>query len=177
MLLDRLPPFLRGIYEFQIINNACEQPEADSLWQRLEETLNDQFIETAAESGIERLEKICGISPKAEDSLEDRRFRLSSIYIENRPTTLIFLKKQLEQLCGPGNYSISVNNAGYTLTVKVALVSKASLNAVKELITKIKPANIAADIDLLYNRYKAYTGSTHIQMHAHTHETLRSEVI
>lgn len=168
---------MREIYEFQIINNACEQPETDSLWQRLEDALKDQFIETAAESGIERLEKICGISPKAEDSLEDRRFRLSSIYIENRPTTLIFLKIQLEQLCGAGNYSISVNSAGYTLTVKVALVSKATLNAVKELITKIKPANIAADIDLLYNRYRAYSGSTHLQMNAHTHETLRSEVI
>ena len=150
-LISRLPPFLQEVAEFKVIYELGEQPEYDSLWDNITDVLNDQFIETATINGIERLEKMCGIYPKSEESLEDRKFRLNSVYLEKRPTTLIFLKRQLEILCGKGNYTVSVNNQGYRLTVRLALVSKNSLSAVAELIDKIKPANIISDIDLLYN--------------------------
>ena len=49
-------------------------------------------------------------------------------------------------------------------------------NLVEKLIAQIKPANIASELDLLYNRHSQFFGRTFGEMAAQTHHALRSEV-
>ena len=175
-LLDRLPPVLQPILELRQIADTAEQPEFDALWQALETLLSNQFVETADESGIARFERVLGITPRAAAALSDRRFAGAAQVMERRPTTLRFLERQLEALCGADGYTLSLDPAARTLAVRLALSKKEQYRAVEKLIAQIKPANIASELDLLYNRHSQFFGRTFGEMAAQTHHALRSEV-
>ena len=74
-LIDYLPPFIQQFTEMNMIMSA-EQPEVDSLWNSCENILNESFILYASEIGIKRWETIVGVTPKATDTLDERRFRI-----------------------------------------------------------------------------------------------------
>lgn len=175
-LLKSLPPFLREILEFQEICRG-EQEEFDRAHSGVMELLHNQFAATAEEWGLSRLEKIAGIRPKAGASLAERRFALQARTMEQRPTTELFLRRKLAALCGENGYTLEVRHSEYLLRVRLALASKSNEGAVRELIGWVKPANMGADIDLLYNRYGSMAGKTHGALHSFNHGNLRSEVM
>ena len=49
-LIEYLPPFERDIKELDAILTKAEQPEMVSLWESVDNVLNDQFIQDATES-------------------------------------------------------------------------------------------------------------------------------
>ena len=102
-LKEYLPGVLKDVAEIRAVMDT-ETPEIQALWDAAEACMNDQFIQTATEDGIARRESMLGISPYASDTLDDRRFRLQSLYTENVPYTRRSLKNWLE----------TVNKNGYT---------------------------------------------------------------
>lgn len=175
-LIEYLPEFLREVKEYQVILTTAEQPEMVELWEAEENALKDQFIVDATENGVSRWEKILGITPKATDSLDTRKFSILARINEQIPFTLTTLKEQLESLCGKNEYSVKLNAQNYTLDVVVALTAKSSFDDVKLLLKRIVPANLIVSLSLKYNQNKNFVGYTYKGLQGFTHEQMRNEV-
>lgn len=175
-MIDYLPQVLKEVRELKAIVEA-EEPEIIDLWTALENVLNDQFIDDATENGVNRLEKILRIIPKATESLDVRKFRILTRFNEQLPYTFRTLQHQLETLCGANGFSLTLNNTDYTLKVRVELGVKGKFNEVDSLLKRTVPANMIIDLSLLYNQHSTLAGFTHSQLSGYTHEQLRNEVI
>ena len=176
-LIDYLPTFERNIKEFDAILTKAEDPEVNIGWDAIVGAFDDQFISDANENGVSRMEKIMKIVPKATDTLDSRKFTLLTRTSEQPPFTITALKKQLETLCGEGNYEVTRDVEAKALYVKVALVASSSFKDVGVLLERIVPANMTIDLTLKYNRNELYTTYTHEALQSFTHERLRNEVV
>ena len=176
MIIDYLPGVLKEIRELQTITDT-EQFEIQEFWDSVDAAMNDQYINTATEYGISRWEKIMKISPKATDSLNDRRFRILARLNAQLPYTFTKLKQQLASLCGSTGYSMTLQNDEYTLIVKVELTAKNNFADVDKLLKAVCPANMIIDLTLMYNQHSTLSQFTHAQLSHYTHDQLRNEVI
>lgn len=75
MLIDYLPPVVKKIKDIQEICKV-EQPYFDEATAEIENILCRAFITLADEKGIERLEKVYGLTPEQTATLEQRRVNL-----------------------------------------------------------------------------------------------------
>ena len=175
-LLDYYPDFLKEFRDIREITET-EQPEFDILWNRERDLLDDQFPSTATEKGIQRWEKILGITPKATVSLDDRRFLVLTRLAEELPYTMRMLRRQMASLCGEKGYTLLLKNEVYTLVVRVGLTAKNSYNDVDSLLKRILPANMVIDLSLLYNQHFKVGRLTHGPLHKFSHYEIRNEVI
>lgn len=175
-LIEYLPDILRDIYEFKGICGAGDI-ELDKLKAALAETVGDNFVKSLSEGGCSRWERMLKLSPKATDTLENRRFRILAAINQDAPYTMRGLRNQLSVLCGEGGYSAELDAAHYRITIRLALSVKEQFSEVQNLLARILPANIAAAVTLKYNQHSALVRYTHGQLAELTHETIRSEVL
>lgn len=90
-LLNYLPPVLREVLEFQIINGANE-PEISLAWDAITRVLANQFLEDADEDGVAVWEQELRLFPKDTDTLEARKARIKAKWNLELPYTLRWLK-------------------------------------------------------------------------------------
>lgn len=174
-LIDYVPPILKEVKELKT-SYAAQQLEIETVWGKVDDAFNDQFISYATENGISRLENIYKIIPKATDTLESRKFNLLSKITLVKINNLSTLKQQIEKLCG-NDYSIEVDNDNYVVRVRLFLSAKTEFDAVTELLKQFIPANILIDFALKYNTYGQFSIHTHEWMAEYTHYALRNEVL
>lgn len=167
---------LKKVRELKLLLQS-EQVEIANLWGSIDNALNDQFLIDATEYGVGRWEKILGITPKATEQLDARKFRILTRLNEQLPYTMRELKRQLEALCGKDGYSIELYNDAYTIEVKVNLIAKSNFDDVASLLQRVVPANMVIDLSLLYNQHLTLEQFTHEQLSQYTHYQLRNEVI
>lgn len=170
------PSILQEIEEFQEMANT-ENIEFEGLQDAIENLIDDQFIQTATERGIARREKICKITPFADDDLESRRFRVLARENDKLPYTYKVLINKLNQLCGEDGYVMSRNLGDYTLNIKIELTKKRMFDEVDKLVRKMAPANLVITVELRYNQHLTLAKFTHAQLSQYTHKQLREEVI
>ena len=175
-LIEYLPENLRDVGENKAILTMAEQPEMVSSWDAVDNALNDQFILDATENGVSRLEKIMKVAPKADQSLDERKFALLTRNNEQVPFTFSSLERQLELLCGENGYDVTRDVENKILTVRVALVAKHNYDDVEALLERIVPADMIIDLSLKYNRHNKFASLTHEELQNFTHERLRNEV-
>lgn len=174
-LLSYWMPFLRELKEFKEISNA-EEPEIKNLLEDIDRALNNMFIETADEYGIERFESMMGIYPEAGDTLETRRFRVLIKWSDKLPYTEEALKSLLETLCGKDGFMVISDYANYALSVKLALYNEHNVKQVEELLDRVVPANIVTQV-ILFNTHEALTACTHEQLTQYTHKGVREAIL
>ncbi|MCC0752941.1 DUF2313 domain-containing protein, partial [Clostridioides sp. ZZV13-5731] len=109
-LIDYLPQILQDKEEYIKVFNA-DNKEIKILYEKLNDLSSDQFLEDLTPNGIKRWEKIMSITPKSNETLEDRRFRIFSRYISKLPYSERFLRNWLDSIVGEGNYELTINNA------------------------------------------------------------------
>lgn len=172
-ILDYLPGFIARVYE--IIGHAeGENPELQTLWDAIEQAWNDQFLYTMGEYGIQRWEKIIGITPYAADTLEDRRFRIINRLNSNVDYTYRRVYEHLAQMTGgEKGFTMQYIAEIWTLQVRVALHQAQQYGEMKKWLTEIIPLNIILDIDLLYNTHRILSRFTHGFLSNYTHGGLR----
>lgn len=175
-LIEYVPPILAETKEFQAIC-AAENVELERLRTAYLNLFADQFIQTATENGIARLEKIMGIVPKGTDSLEVRRFRLLARKQEKLPYTKWTLPEQLAALCGADGYSFAVDYAAREIAVRVALTAKGMYDAVELLLLKQRPVNMVIDLSLLYNQWITLSTMQWSELSTKTWYQVRNEVV
>lgn len=170
------PPILQEIKEFRKIAEI-ENPILEKLLKEIEKIVDDQFIQTATEKGIARREKLLGIAPFFDDTLETRRFRVQGLWNEKLPYTYRVLLERLDSLCGSDGYVISLNAEEYSLNIKVELTKKRMFDEVVKITRQMVPANIVVTVELRYNQHNTLAKFTHDQLRQYTHYQLRNEVI
>jgi hypothetical protein len=147
-ILDYLPNIMKEFREFQSIANA-ENPEISSLWGVLENVLNDQFVSDSTENGVKRWESVLMIVPKNTETLDIRKFRISTRLNEQLPYTFTSLEQKLANLCGKDGFTMTLNSGTYTLKVRVELSAKGKYDEVDALLNRIVPVNLLIDLSLL----------------------------
>ena len=73
-LVSYLPPFMQD-YKEPAAALEAENPEFTLVWKAADKVLYNHFISTADEYGIARREKLLGIYPSDDDTLDSRRAR------------------------------------------------------------------------------------------------------
>ena len=174
-LLSYWMPILRNLKEFQEIAKA-EEPEIRLLLNAIDNTLDNMFIETADENGIKRFESIMGLYPEVGDTLETRKFKALVKWSDEVPYTEEVLNSLLAVLCGEGSFTVKVDYAKYTLVVKLALASEDNVQAVKELLDRVVPANMITKVTL-FNTHSTLSDFTHEQLAQYTYKEVREELL
>lgn len=174
-IISYLPPVLQEIGEF-IQMAAAEQDVFDGIDAALTNLKEDLFLSTLTETGVKRWENILGILPKAEDTLETRRFRISALLEGKTPYTFLALKARLTVLCGADGFTAALAPESCTLAVRVALSVRSCYDAVENLLRQMAPANLLVDLSLMYNQHRKFSTVTHAKLAAYTHDQLRNEV-
>ncbi|MCC0671535.1 YmfQ family protein [Clostridioides sp. ES-S-0145-01] len=165
-LISYLPQILQDKEEYEKIFNA-DNKEIKTLNDKLDDVLNDQFLENLTISGVKRWEKIMSIVPKSNESLEDRRFRIFSKYISKLPYSERFLRNWLDSIVGEGNYELTVNNATYNIHLESDARNQDWFNEVHSFVSNIKPCNMTLDYTrvLVSKDNGMYFGATTITGH------------
>lgn len=174
-LLSYWMPLLRDLKEFKEIANT-EEPELKLILEAIDRTLNNMFIETADEYGIKRFEDMMGIYPEEGATLEERRFKVLVKWSDKIPYTVDALESLLNMLCGENGYEVKIDNANYSLVVKLALTNSDNFNEVVELLDRVVPANIVKTVTM-FNTHEILGKYTHAQLAQYTHKQLREDVL
>lgn len=167
---------VQNIKEFNVIAEI-EDPEITNLKQEITNLIDDQFIETATEKGIARREKMLNIQPYSDDTLDSRRFRVGVQWNNQGPYTHNQLSNRLSNLVGANGYLIVLNNAAYTLSVRISLGVKRMLDDAEKMVNNMAPCNLIITVGLLYNKHSDLATFTHAELAAYTHFQLREEVL
>lgn len=142
-LLDYLPPVLREVDDFQVINEANE-PEISAAWDDLSMVLANQFLDDADEHGVAVWERELRIHPKDTDTMELRKARIKAMWNLELPYTLTWLRQWLTGLCGPMGYEESVTD--YTINIKLDYTvlpeAGSMVNEILGMLLKVRPANM-----------------------------------
>lgn len=85
-LIDWLPRYLQEYREIKEIMST-ENPEIEYLYKEIDITMDNQFIHTCNEKGIERFEKLLKIIPNSDDNLPGRISRVLSRWNDSIPYT------------------------------------------------------------------------------------------
>lgn len=140
-----LPPFMQK-YKEPVATLNAEQPEFVIVWKAVDRILYNLFIATADEYGISRYEKMLGIYPSDEDTLESRRSRVQSKWFNMIPYTMKVLLQKLTVLCGSADFTIIHNfSEGYTLTIITDLELFGQVEELESIINSMLPENIVVD--------------------------------
>ncbi|MDB3622745.1 hypothetical protein C4250_17795, partial [Clostridioides difficile] len=143
-LINYLPQILQDKEEYIKVFNVGNK-EIKILHDKLKDLSNDQFLEDLTISGIKRWEKIMSITPKSNESLEDRRFRIFSKYISKLPYSERFLRNWLDNVVGEGNYELTINNATYNIHLESDARNQDWFEEVHSFVSNIKPCNMTLD--------------------------------
>jgi len=138
-LVSYLPPFLAEFKENVALMEA-ENPEFNIILKSFDRIIKNEFISTADDYGLSRLEKIIGIAPMQDDTLESRRSRVLSRWYNHTPLTLKGLKKRLTLICGEQGYSVNVKD--YTIIISVYTRFDSQKEELKQLISDVIPVNM-----------------------------------
>lgn len=175
-LINRLPPFLQNKEEY-IQTFKTKDVQFILLWEKINECFKNLYLHELTEYGVKRWEKIMRITPKASDTLDDRRFRIINRYLTNVPYTYRKIKHILNTLCGENGYKLELNHINYELRVKLELYSKKQIDEVKVILRRIIPANLVLEVSILYNQHSTLSRIKHGQLKSMTHKTIREEVL
>ena len=175
-MLDYLPPIMRTYQEFIEMANA-EQIAKDKMWENLDKTFKEAFVSTESEIGAIRWEKTLGITPKDNEDIEIRNFRIRGRIQADLPYTYRILHRQLTGLCGADGYILNIDYEAQTIMIKVALTRRELANEVVNLADEIIPAHLELTVELMYNTHGmiARAGKTHAELASYTHLDIREK--
>lgn len=144
-LVSYLPPFMQN-YKETVAALDAENPEFLVIWKATDKVLYNHFISTADEYGLSRFEKLLGIFPTSEDTLESRRSRVQSKWFNTIPYTLTVLLQKLTVLCGDTSFVFTNNfKDGYTITLITDLELYGQVEELEYIINTMMPENIDVD--------------------------------
>ena len=171
-LKELLPLYLQEYKELAEIMDT-ETPEFRLLESQHNQLVNNRYISTCDENGIARFETILGITPKRNDTLEDRIFRCITKWNACLPYNYAFLVKKLKELCGD-EYSVNLDFSGQTLTIKIGIAQKNQYDVVVDMLEEVVPCNLLLKTAQLYNRYMDLKPYPHIILAQFTYWELRN---
>lgn len=145
-LNDYMPPYLSNVREFKQIF-ATEDIEIEKILNEINKIPQEVIVKTAEDYGLERYEKIYGITNKAE-TIEARRVVILLKINTKVPYTYKWLIKTLNESVGQENYKIITDFENYKMLISFRLEYTEAAEMLKQNLIKQIPANIEMDIKL-----------------------------
>lgn len=140
-LLDYMPDYYREIQEMNDILRA-EDALFLILRNEFETGKANQFIKTADSEGLAIFESILGIVPVADESVESRRSRVLSRWINITPYTHNSLVRRLASLQGNYNFDINYELDAYRLFIRTNLELPGQVDELDYALVEMIPANL-----------------------------------
>ena len=162
-LITHLPLFLQEYREFQAIANA-ENPEFQSVCDASEIVKDNIFVIHTNDTGISRYEKMFGLQPSANDSLQNRQAKVLERYTNTVTYTMRGFVERLNAICGAGNYTVELIPNEYKIVVTLELSVAKLVNTISSMMCDMLPANMLCVYRVNYN--------THGQLAVYDHQTL-----
>ena len=141
------PPVVAESLEFTVIADA-ENPEFNYLWEKIYGLVDEYFVRSATEYGVQRMEKILNIVPLATETLDQRKDKIIWKLNLKIPYTMRFLKNILASMVGEENREVEHDNDTQVLTVRI----KEGLRDIAQLrkdLEKIIPAPLILKLEVM----------------------------
>jgi len=174
LMLDDLPPVLQEVRDFQCLMGQYQAVFAD-LWHRERETEDNFYAGTAGERGLAHWERILGLVPGADRSVEARRQRVLARLAQNTPYDWGAFLAFLTALVG-SERGYTAERSEFALIVRLWPLRWGREGAVWDMIRSVVPANLEVRLVLMHNSHGQIGGMVHGEMGAYTHGQLKSEV-
>lgn len=184
-LLEHYPDRWRDLKEIQAI---CDSDilEADGdgrhtlpyLWDCMDTELNNAFIlpyegsPGMDEYACSRWESMLGIVAAHDATLDDRQFVIYSRMFKYYPYSYRNLQYILDEMIGVGQWSMSRDVGKKELNVVLRLSSRFKIQAMREFLDKIVPANMLLNITIAYTTYEVMEDYTHDELSEYTHDEI-----
>ncbi len=175
-LISYLPQFMQDYKELKKLFEI-EEPELESVFEQMDIIRKNLFIDSCDENGIKRFEKLLKITASKTDSLEVRKNRVKSLWVEEVPYTYNTLKLQLDSICGVDSYEMFLDNENYRIDVMVKVQLKDSFIDVVKFMERVVPCNIVQNIFIDYNKYRDYKAFMYKEVGKYTHKEIRDKAI
>ena len=175
-IVEYIPPVVKNIREVRNICHSIDK-ELERMSNAYMLTYDNQFFDTMDDNTCTRWENMMRIEFDSTYTLEERRARIKSRFVEQLPYTKTTIKHILTTICGEGGFLLDINNEAFTVTIKIGLANKNTFNDVCDMISRIIPANMILDVSILYNTHETLSQFTHETLSNYTHKQLREEVI
>lgn len=166
-IIGYLPEYMKQYTEIKEISKA-EDPEFRAVREEVFAMSYEFFAETAGERGIARFEKILGITPSDEESLDYRRFRIKTRLANVRQS----VEAILSSIIPDGGWSVEYDEQSFKLSVGLNLINKSYMEEVNLMLDKLLPANIDLECGLIYSTHRSLSKYKHSQLKSYTHGRL-----
>ena len=141
-MLSLLPPWYREILDYQQICQT-EQEKMGAVARAIQSIADNFFFQTMDTSAVSMWEQVLGIVPNPQtETLDFRRARVINRLSARPPFTLWFLEQKLDELIGPGQWTVNVDYPNYTLYIRSAAQNQSYTTEMTFTINRIKPAHI-----------------------------------
>ena len=140
--LSLLPPWYREVLDYQQICQT-EQEQMQTLAREIAAVADNLFLQTMDAASVSQWEQIFGIVPNlTTETLAFRRARLINRLSARPPFTIWFLQEKLNELIGPGQWTVNIDYQNYTLYVESSAENQQYAAEVIYTVNSIKPAHI-----------------------------------
>lgn len=137
-----IPTWYKPIEEYQQICQT-ETAQLETLAAAIHAVKENFYFQTMNLSGVEMWEDVLRIIPNpSTEDLDFRRARVLNRITTKPPFTLGFLYQKLDELIGPGEWTVTVDYANYTLYIESAAQNFNYSTEVAFTVNRIKPAHI-----------------------------------
>lgn len=132
------PPHVINIKEIKLILDAGDKV-GNMVEDDTAEIDDNLTILTSRLSGIERREKILGITPAGTDTLEDRRARVHLRWYNRQFYTELLLREILDSALGSNKYTMDILLDSKTVQVRIKDTSRSVMKSVTKLLEDVIP--------------------------------------
>ena len=175
-VIEYYPEWLREFREIKELSKL-QQRQSEKLWECLQSILDNNFLETLDEYGCSRWEKALKLQVKKTMSIQERRMNIVGRHLEERPFTIKKLKYMLDALCGEDKYSVKIDTNSYIVLVELSSHRKDQEQAIWELMSRVLPANMLYEVDIVYNKYSLFKNKKYGELIDKTYLQLRENVL
>lgn len=138
-----LPDYLQEFLELQVLF-AAERPEFQTLVHNLNSLLDNLFINTATDAGLERFEQILHLYPNPTDTIAIRRSNVMAAWFSDKKYTLKTLLNRLSTLQQNENVQLIWDeDDNYLLHVITRMELQGQVDRLYEILEEMLPADIA----------------------------------
>lgn len=140
-LLEYLPPFLREYYEFKQLCKSGDI-EVSSIDKAVDWNFDSAFISDCDATVLSKYERLLGIIPTSNQSIENRRNKVLLQWNTVASMTLPQFISKLQEYCGKDNIYVDTSREQFYQLVLWLNIHKVDVPIIKDFVDAWLPMNV-----------------------------------
>lgn len=167
------------VYDIPDIRHISEigRFQSKKIFNNLDQMDANINISSSDEHAISRRERILGINPEEDNTLEERKFMVKINWWSNHIFTMKNLKEKLDLLLGSGSYIVNPDYENKEIQIEISLPKKNMYDMTIKILDNIIPLDYFLQVGIDFNKYEDYETYTNEKLKIKTYGQLREEVI